>query len=76
MTVLERQDTLMRIAKDDAAFQAWEKSYRDSESGFMQYADAQSEELRNILYGYAESGRLMYQRLVNLACEHMVFPDK
>ncbi len=42
----------------------------------MRFADTQPEEVRSILYGYADCGRMAQQRLVNLACENMIFPCK
>lgn len=76
MNEQEKLRKLEALATQDPAWQAWRRSYEASREEFQALADAQPEEVRNILYGYAEGGRLMYQRLVNLACTHMEFPAK
>lgn len=42
----------------------------------MEIARKQPEEIQDILWGYAAGGRMMNQRLVNLACEYMEFTEK
>ena len=76
MTPMQRQAALEKIAAEDTAFTVWKKSYEECVEKFYTYSDGQPEDVQNILCGYAEAGRLMYQRLVNLACEHMHFPDE
>lgn len=73
MTAPERQASLFEFAEQDESYTLWKASYQEYMPQFDAYADAQPEDIRNILRGYGESGRLMYQRVVNLACEHMVF---
>ena len=70
-----RQDRLMEIAEDDLSYQCWYTSHREFAEAFQSFADRQPQEIRDILWGYAESGRLMNQRLVNLACIYMDFPE-
>lgn len=65
---------LEQLAEQDASYQVWKQAYTEAEAAFEAYANAQPEAIRNVLYGYAEAGRLMNQRLVNLACTHMSFP--
>lgn len=69
-------DCLNIIADQDESYTIWKKTFHESAPQFEAYANSQPEEIRNILWGYAESGRLMYQRLVNLACEQMDFPNQ
>ena len=71
-----RQDKLQKLAQEDLIYQTWQKSYEDCRESFANFADTQPEEIRNMLYGYADCGRMAQQRLVNLACEHMVFPKE
>ncbi len=71
----QRLTRLEALARQDEVYAVWEEAYRDYETAFRDFADAQPDDLRQVLYGYAESGRLMYQRLVNLACQHMEFPE-
>ena len=72
----QRQSELLEIAQEDLIYQTWQKSYEDCRESFANFADTQPEEIRNMLYGYADCGRMAQQRLVNLACEHMVFPKE
>ena len=73
---IERLRQLQAIAETDNIYQVWARSYEDCRESFTQFAATQPEEIRNMLYGYADCGRIAQQRLVNLACDHMVFPEK
>ena len=72
--MLENMTRLLRIAEEDASYQAWYQSWQKFAPEFAAFANSQPEEIRNILWGYAEPGRLTYQRMMNLACMHMEFP--
>ena len=72
----QRQESLQELAQNDSIYQTWQRSYEDCREAFADFANTQPEEVRNMLYGYADCGRMAQQRLVNLACEHMVFPKK
>lgn len=72
----KRQAKLQKLAEEDEIYQVWAKSYRDCKEAFAQFAACQPEDIRNMLYGYAECGRLMQQRLVNLACKNMICPEE
>ena len=61
------------LAKQDEIYLMWKHSFADCADAFREYADTQPEDIRNMLWGYAECGRLMQQRLVNLACKYMDF---
>lgn len=69
------EEQLTRIAEEDPIYKLWKQSFVECEKSFREYADAQPIEVRQILWGYAEAGRMMQQRKVNLACSNMVFPD-
>ena len=71
-----RQANLLKIAEQDNIYQVWARSFEDCKDAFAQFAATQPEEIRNMLYGYADCGRMMMQKMVNLACEHMVFPEE
>ena len=71
-----RMHRLPQIAEQDSIYQVWEKSYYDFSDKFHKIARWCPKRIRNILCGYAESGRLMMQRMTNLACSHMEFPDE
>ena len=71
-----RLEELLRIAEEDGIFQVWSQSYEDCRESFYRFAASQPEEIRNMLYGYADCGRMMMQRMINLACEYMIFPKE
>ena len=76
MTDMERLTKLYKIAEQDSVFQAWKHAFDDNQNAFHKYADKRSKRTRNILYSYADGGRMMLQRLSYLACTHMEFPEE
>lgn len=64
------------LAQEDKTYILWKKSYESSAEKFEAFANAQPEKISNFLWCYAEAGRLMQQRKVNLACEYMSFMEK
>ena len=74
--VSQRQNALMEIARKDLIYLTWQRSFEDFREAFEKFAADQPADIRNMLYGYADCGRMAQQRLVNLACEHMTFHDK
>lgn len=74
--MFEKQERLMKIAQSDPSYLLWNKTYEDAKAQFEAYANAQPQEIQDILWGYAAGGRMMNQRLLNLACEHMDFLDR
>lgn len=68
---MDQLQKLDAIAKTDKIYCLWEKCYQESADAFAAFADSQPEEIRNILWTYAEAGRLMYQRKAVLACEYI-----
>lgn len=72
----KRQRKLLGIAQEDMIYQAWDKSFAQCRDAFAQFANSQPEDIRSILYAYADCGRMAQQRLVNIACEQMIFPDE
>ena len=69
----KRMNLLNQIADADEVYNIWRKSREEFAEWFEAYADTQPEEIRNMLWGYAGAGEMMWQRKCNLACEHMVF---
>ena len=72
----ERFHRLMQIAEQDEIYIVWKKSYQESSEKFARYMRWCPKKIRSFLYGYAECGRMMMQRMVNLACKCMEFPDE
>lgn len=72
-SLFDKERKLESIASEDTVYSLWRKNYEEYAPQFAAFANAQPEDIRNVLWGYAESGRLMQQRKVNLACEHMDF---
>ena len=63
---------LDRFAANDKIYQAWYQSYLDSVEAFSAFAKSQPESIRNILYAYADGGRLAMQRKLLLAYQHIL----
>ena len=49
--MLENMTRLLRIAEEDASYQAWYQSWQKFAPEFAAFANSQPEEIRNILYG-------------------------
>ena len=73
---LEKERQLEHLAQTDKTYLMWKNCYEKYTAQFEAFAKEQPEEIANFLWGYAESGRLMQQRKVNLACENMEFAKK
>ena len=76
MDWMVRQHRLKEEAEKDVSYCAWRQSFLAVEKDFAEFADNQPEEIRQILWQYVQSSTMMQQRLVNLACIHMVFPEE
>jgi hypothetical protein len=72
---IQRLDQLDKLAAQDEIYGVWKNSYDSFSADFALFANSQPEEVRNTLWGYAESGRLMEQRKVLLACAYMDFTE-
>ena len=75
-SICSRQAMLQQFAEKDDIYQVWIKSFEACKEDFVRFAATQPEEIRNMLYGYADCGRMAQQRLVNLACTYMAFPEE
>ena len=73
---IARQRRLTALAENDPSYILWRNCREEFRQAFADYANAQPEEIRNFLWGYAQSAELTQQRLVNLACLHMSFPEE
>lgn len=71
----DKQDRLYAIAEQDSIYQVWKNSYENSIPSFKQFANTQPEEVQNVLFGYADAGRMMMQRMINIACDKMEFVE-
>lgn len=69
----DRYDRLDALAEEAMPYRAWKASYESFTDAFTAYANAQPEDIRNFLWGYAESGRLMLQAKLSTALSHMEF---
>ena len=72
----ERQKKLYKLAEEDKIYMVWKNSFELFYADFQTYAKSQPDEIRNVLFGYADVGRMMMQKMVNIACEKMEFIDK
>jgi len=64
---------LYSLAAQDAIYNVWKNCYEDCNQPFQAYVNKQPEEIQNILRGYADCGRMMMQRIINIACDNMEF---
>ena len=71
----ENHSILCELAEQDEIYNLWKTCYQDSAEAFALFANSQPDAIKNTLWAYAESGRLMYQRICTLACQHMHFTE-
>ncbi len=71
-----RLQKLEEIAACDDIYQAWFLSYLDTKEAFASFVNSQPEHIQKMLYSYADGGRMAFQRKINLACQHMRFPEE
>ena len=64
---------LYSLAEQDAIYNVWKNCYEDCVQPFREFVNKQPEEIQNILRGYADCGRMMMQRIINIACDNMEF---
>lgn len=73
MDCSEKMDRLNQIAESDEIYNIWKLSRQEYIKTFEEYANSQPDEIKNMLWGYAEGGMMMMQRKVYLACSRMDF---
>ena len=72
----KNSDFLETLVSADTIYSAWERSFLDAQKDFVIFANTQPENIRNMLFAYADGGRMMLQRKINIACRYMYFPNK
>jgi hypothetical protein len=70
-----KRERLYKMAEQDPIYQVWKNDYESNIALFKQFADTQPEEVKNVLFGYADAGRMMMQRMINIACDNMEFVE-
>lgn len=75
-SAIDREDRLYALAQEDPAYIVWSRSHEKYAEAYQKFYLAQSEDVQSILSGYIDCGFVAMQRLVNLACDYMVFPDE
>ena len=68
-----KTERLYALAEQDHIYNVWKKCYEDSSPSFKAFVQEQPDEIKNVLLGYADCGRMMMQRIINIACETMEF---
>ncbi len=71
-----RRQRLHQLAEQDSIYLSWKSSFENTSEKFHDFAMQCPEDVRSFLYGYAVFGRMMMQRMLNLACSYMEFPDE
>lgn len=72
-TEIKRLKVLEDLLRQDEIFRVWQNSREFFSESFAAYANAQPKEIRNMLWGYADSGEGMFRRALLLACRYMEF---
>ena len=76
MNGAERQRRIWSIAQKDMNYNVWQDMHEQTKEPFIQYANQCPDDIKQVLLGYAASGEMMMQRLLNIACEQLVFPEE
>lgn len=76
MDWIAKQRRIYVLAEDDDAYVIWKTMYLRVQKEFEEFAATQPAQIQDVLRCYAECGRIMNQRLLNLACMHMEFSDE
>ena len=66
---------LLQMAALDENYLVWKQEYMACGKKIEKFAKWFPRGVRNILFGYVNSGRMMYQRVLNIACQNMEFID-
>ena len=72
----ERLKRVWKLAEDDPAYDFWNHIHEDTRSAFYAYANQCPDDIKQILLGFAAAGEMKFQRMVNVACNHMIFEDE
>ena len=72
----ERQRRVWSIAEKDINYDVWRDMHEQTKEPFFQYINQCPDEIKHMLSGYAASGEMMIQRILNIACELLVFPEE
>lgn len=75
MDLFEKQQRICKLAEQDEAYRAWRDIYQKYCDAFETFVETQPVEIQDMLWGYAGGGRFMNQRLLNLACQYLEFPN-
>lgn len=73
---LDRRNRLYALAQEDLAYPIWNRDHEGSRQAFYQFYDSQPESVQYLLHRYVDCGFIAMQRLIDLACENMAFPDE
>lgn len=76
MTKEEKWRQLESLAFQDETYLKWKQKYNQSAVRFGRFIRWCPPSIRNFLYDYADSGRLMMQRMAGIALENMEFREE
>ena len=76
MKFRNNEERLYAIAEQDHIYNVWKKCNEDSSPSFKAFVQEQPDEIKNVLLGYADCGRMMMQRMINIACQTMEFKEE
>ncbi len=69
----EKREKLYALAEQDDVYNVWKNGFEDCVQPFWEFVSKQPKDVQKILCGYADCGRMMMQRIINIACEKMEF---
>ena len=72
----ERLRRIWKLAEEDLIYDFWNHMHQEAHTAFHEYANQCPDDIKQILLGYAGAGEMKFQRMVNIACNHMVFEDE
>ena len=74
--LLRRTERLNALAEEDEIYLFWKTLWQKNAADFERFANLMPKKIRNMLWGYADGGRIMMQRMNTIACEQMEFTEK
>lgn len=75
-TPMQRRERIQEIMESDAECRRMMNSLDDAKREFEQYVSNLPEEVRSMLWEYPGMAYFLHNRILNLTCAAMRFPDE
>ena len=76
LTPMERRERIQGILESDEECCKMTKSLEDAKERFEQYVSTLPEETRQLLWEYPGMAYFLHNRILNMICTSMKFPDE